>query len=639
MSSLRRYSERYQPTGGLAAEGVLNQLGRPDIEPLEVLVREAVQNCWDAGRGGGPVEVEFGYRPSSGRLSSCLREDVLPDPPPGHPLANALAEDPDLLYVADFGTSGLGGPTRADAVVDGTTDFIDFVRNVGQPPDKELGGGSYGYGKAAFYLASRARTIIVDTYSEAERERRLIAYGLGEHYRLDGLAFTGRHWWGITVEGVPEPLLGGDAAVVAAALGLPSREDGRFGTTVAIVSPYLAAAGSDEGLDPREALEFIGECLLWNFWPKITSARDQEPSMRFRLLDGEEEVRLGDPRSHSRLGPFVGAMDLLREGREIGVEDPFSSMTEIRSQKPARRLGELAVRQTPSSAEPVEGDRLLTRGDVATAGGLRHVALMRNAELVVRYEPGPLAPIQGRGYAGVFRCDPELDEVFRRSEPPTHDAWISKSLPERRERTYVNVAMRRIEGVLREMTTPALDLAHGGLGVSVGRFADRLAGLMPAMTGPGARRAEDGLTSTGGTKGQGGGAGSTNGSSESAGGVGGELPPGPRILEVGPPDLVVVEDGAVRIRTPFSLDTDGSPTRVEAVVEILTMDGGQVETEPPIATAPPAVCLWRGGGREVEGSPSITVAPTESGEWEVWVYHDPDLMVRVGIDARAEEDR
>ena len=37
-------------TGGLAAEGVINQLGRPDIEPLEVLVREAVQNCWDAKR-------------------------------------------------------------------------------------------------------------------------------------------------------------------------------------------------------------------------------------------------------------------------------------------------------------------------------------------------------------------------------------------------------------------------------------------------------------------------------------------------------------------------------------------------------------------------------------------------------------
>ena len=44
MIPLQRFSEQYSATGGLAAEGILNQLGRPNIEPLEVLVREAVQN-------------------------------------------------------------------------------------------------------------------------------------------------------------------------------------------------------------------------------------------------------------------------------------------------------------------------------------------------------------------------------------------------------------------------------------------------------------------------------------------------------------------------------------------------------------------------------------------------------------------
>ena len=33
---MERYSEPYSATGGLAAEGVINQLGRPDIESLEV---------------------------------------------------------------------------------------------------------------------------------------------------------------------------------------------------------------------------------------------------------------------------------------------------------------------------------------------------------------------------------------------------------------------------------------------------------------------------------------------------------------------------------------------------------------------------------------------------------------------------
>jgi hypothetical protein len=645
LRGLERYSERYQPTGGLAAEGVLNQLGRPDIEPLEVLVREAVQNCWDAGLDGGPVEVEFGFRGSAESLSTCLRERVLPDPPPGHPLAACLEGGPDLLYIADFGTSGLGGPTRADAELDGESDFIDFVRNVGQPPDKEFGGGSFGYGKAAFYLASRASTIVIDTYCSSERERRLIAYALGDHYRDEGSSFTGRHWWGVPVDGVPEPLLGEEAAELSAALGLPARDGERFGTTVAIVSPDLRAARHEESLDSEEALEFIGQCLLWNFWPKITAAPGGNPAMAFRLLDGERELPLADPRAHSRLAPFVGAMDLLREAREVPAGDPFSSLTEIRSQRPARRLGGLAVRQTATASEIPDPDELVTRGELATSGGLHHVALMRKAELVVRYEPGPVYPVSGRGYAGVFRCDPELDEVFRRSEPPTHDAWVSNSLPERHERIFVRVAMRRIDGVLREMTTPAADFASAsGAGVPVGRFADQLAGLMPGLAGPGARRS---VTATvadgaGGSDAAGGQAGGGAGGGDGLGDGGGTrqldgTAEGPRILEVGASELVVDDDDLVRIRTPFSIDTAGAPTRLNAAVEVLTMDGGQVETEPPIDGAVPEVLMWKSPEREIRDVAAVSAGATESGEWEVWIGYEPDLMIRIAIDVGPEE--
>ena len=86
MSTIR-YSEPYQPTGGLAAEGVINQLGRPDIEPLEVLVREAVQNCWDARRDTElSIRIEIGRRNGDAGRERATRRSA-----PGSPLGRRAA--------------------------------------------------------------------------------------------------------------------------------------------------------------------------------------------------------------------------------------------------------------------------------------------------------------------------------------------------------------------------------------------------------------------------------------------------------------------------------------------------------------------------------------------------------------------
>ena len=122
MTRLDCFSEPYQPTGGAAAGGVLNQLGRPDSEPIEVLVREAVQNCWDARReGGGTVEVEIAGGPSGAGRSPPSASGSSPDPPPKLPLEDVLTDGLQLLQFADFGTAGLGGPTRADVSATGST--------------------------------------------------------------------------------------------------------------------------------------------------------------------------------------------------------------------------------------------------------------------------------------------------------------------------------------------------------------------------------------------------------------------------------------------------------------------------------------------------------------------------------------
>src|SRR4051812_36312230 len=372
-----RYSEPYTATGGLAAEGVINQLGRPDIEPLEVLVREAIQNCWDAKRSDvGGIRVEIGRRVLDDAALRACKTQLLVSPPPGLPLGDVLVRGLSVLYFADFGTDGLGGPTRADEP-GVRRDFVDFVRNIGQPPDKDLGGGSFGYGKAAFYIASRARTILIDTLcvgDDGGHERRFIGCALGENFDEGGRPYTGRHWWGRVIDGVPEPLTGEEAVAAGAMLGLPPREgDDGLGTTIVVVAPGIAPESDD---DADHTMKFIGDALAWNFWPRMVDTPGAtKRTMEFRLSDQGSRVRIPDPRTHPRLRGFVEAMDRLRE--EPGGDDDFLMDRSVESFRPIQTLGRLVIQKGPIA--PVETpERAVPHGARMTADSVHHVALMRN---------------------------------------------------------------------------------------------------------------------------------------------------------------------------------------------------------------------------------------------------------------------
>jgi hypothetical protein len=662
MALMQRYSEPYSATGGLAAEGVLNQLGRPDVESLEVLVREAVQNCWDAKRRTvGSIRVEIGRRVlDRGGLDAC-RDQLLVDPPPGLPLADELVVGMEMLYFADFGTDGLGGPTRADQP--GTErDFVDFVRNIGQPPDKDLGGGSFGYGKAAFYIASRTRTILIDTLclgDDGRPERRFMGCALGGNFDEGGRPYTGRHWWGRLIDGIPEPLTGEEANSAAAILGLPEREGpSGLGTTVVIVAPSVAPE-SDDGID--HTIEFIADALVWNFWPRlIDTPGATKHSMEFLLSDQGERVRLPNARTHPRLRGFVEAMDRLRE--EPHGEDELLMDRSVECRHPVQTLGRLVIQKGPVA--PIDlPDRSVPQGARMTADSVHHVALMRNAELVVKYLQGA-SPVTGRmGYSGVFRCAVDVDEAFRRSEPPTHDDWVFRAVPKGPQRSFVKIALERVTGACREAAgyDTSMRAASEGAGIPLGEFADALATLMPGLGGPGARRAATGKTrpprkrnapgrTTVQAEAEGlwvdGGLGERESSrlGNSVDDTSDDLNGGrskrdrpeavrrPQARTSGDPAPAIASDGTPVVRYPFELRGHGSRIRVRALVEVMSNDGGQVEGEPPVGSTPPSVRAWIDpeGGQHAHSVLEIGPEGVD-GRWTVEVPLAEEMMMRVDI--------
>ncbi len=493
-------SEKVAPTGNVTSKGIMNQLGRPSLDILAVLVRETVQNSWDA-RASDHAPVRFSMtgwtlnRTQQNFLRDCI---FVEHPPPNSlPLVGTLfnGEPVNALAISDRGTKGLGGPTRADIVShsDESRDFVDFLRNVGQPPDKHLAGGTYGYGKAALYRASHTRTICVYTRCQVNGrlEARFIASALGNPYSTDQNRYTGRHWWGRLEDGIVEPLLDAEADNAAEALGLPSFTGNECGTTLLVFQPMLSEKGNQQtGLDgasnrtPLQAFNLMAEYILWYFWPKMLAYEGGYPAIAFDLSWQGKRIYLPQPADFPPLQGFVQAMYRLKDF-QVDANSPFRFIIEpINSQRPIQHLGRLALQQFPTTSA-----RYFDTGDSDSpfSGLTHHTALMRQPELIVKYLPGVISPNDRLGYAGVFITDPGVDAVFAEAEPPTHDDWISKSLEEKWHRTYVNVALSEIGKKMDAFAKPPAARTNLRGLTPLGAFATRLgSSLMPAEQGPAA---------------------------------------------------------------------------------------------------------------------------------------------------------
>lgn len=635
MTALDLFSEPFQPTGSIASEGIRNVLGRPAMDLLTLLVREAGQNSWDARLDDlGPVNFRLdGWHLTESQVE-LARAELFPQQPANIPIRELLdpAEPAPVLMISDRGTSGLGGPLRADQVLDDDAprDFVDFLRNIGQPPDKRFGGGTFGYGKSVLYNASELRTILVYTRCLTPHgpESRLIGAALGGQFQaeLDGQSrpFTGRHWWGRMTDGVLDPVIGGEADELAARMGFPRMAGEDTGTSIMILAPRFESRG------PREAMAYLAEASLWNFWPKLVQVGDRPAGMSIGASWQGEEITVAAPEEHPRLRGFVAA---LRE-----AERPDGTRIAIVIQRPTRHLGWLAFHRFAVT----DTDRGRPGADAAPLGpAVHHVALMRTPRNVVRYLAGDPLPHEVAGYAGVYIADEEVDGAFAEAEPPSHDDWLPEVLPRGHHKRFVNVALRNIRQELQNHVAPPTPPRGRTSMPPLGALSQELASVFPWEEGSGAGIAPTIPTGSGNVSaGDGTPTGVGSGSSVAPGGAGvgggsaGHRSGRPRI-ETEPPRLAL-EDGDPVIRLNFSLiaAAGSTATRVTLDAAVAVQDGDAVEDEPPAGAAKPRLVRWEGpDGLAVTTDAELCVSSDQEGPWTAVVTANGDIAV--GLTLRA----
>jgi hypothetical protein len=591
-----------------------------------------------------------------------------------------------MLVISDRNTTGLGGPTRADVIDRSTsTDFVDFLRNIGQPPDKPLGGGTFGYGKAALYLVSGIRCILVYTRCRyrGRLESRLIAACLGQGYVDDSgpvpTKYTGRHWWGVIGDDseVAEPLTGEPSARLAAALGIPPFQGDETGTSIAILD---FSCGPERG--PDEALLAMQTALLWNFWPKMLDCVGSGPAIHFSVFRDGAERSLPKLEEYPPLDGFREAMLVLKE-RRAGkpLQNPHARFHEVRIQRPKALLGWLCLIRFPHRAREKGRPKSGALGGVELAA-CHHIALMRNAELVVKYLPGLAPTTDVLDWAGVFVTTEEVDRAFAASEPPTHDDWVSENLADGTDRRFVNVALREVSRFAEEFSAPGSSRRADSASVPLGVLSRSLARLLTGASGPdadvsqfkGPRHKSTEVTNVGidermdddspdasddasGTAGERG-SGFDSGTGALDGDPGVESPPssspddqsriGPPVragrpkIKAGKPQLELLGDiGCVVVPFVLRHGVHTRTTRIRANVQV-EIDGSQTEREAPAGAQVPKVLFWEDeSGTQIGHGEDELVIPSSDGgapqPWRVWIQLIDDARVQTTLEAEGVE--
>lgn len=582
--------------GDIDGAGSRRLLGQPELDLCNLLVRETAQNSWDARIEGTVPEFQIRCRSLAPQHVDVLTHNVFrgtaPESRLGYLLSRAALTT--ALEISDRGTKGLGGGLRNDVVQDPPHDWVDFVLAVGSPPDNNRGGGTYGFGKTASYVASECATILIwsATQHEGAVQHRFIASAMDLGFAMEGQRFTGRQWWCRVVieDGVAsrvEPVVGDAARQLGEALFERHFLDGETGTSILILQPW--APNAEDDLTWAETLP---RAIVENLWPKLLPGQPDEHRMDIRAFDHRKELDIvpGDSRTFDALGRTLMAV---RDG-DAAPDDMFRQTFQVHVGRPRAHTGNLVLTGfLPKSDDPYKS--LANR-----------VALMRTPELVIRSQDYPLLQDSAHSaWVGVFKPFDEHDRTFAQAEPPAHDAWIPNNMSDRTAKTLVNVSLREITNHVRQYLTPAAPDDAPTKSAPTAAVSESLAGLAGATRGsrPSPAASRRGTTSP---------SGKSRGKKSGRASIS-KITPLPSA-----PDLVA--KGIEQSRVHFDVELGNGPGLVALSRLAISIDGSSLKAETEVG-----IEKWS----TAEHGSKMSV--TESGEYWVDVFYPSGVAIDVDV--------
>lgn len=395
---------------------------------FEAIVRESIQNSLDAkALDDKPVVVTFKFRSTDTKnypmlfnidkhIKGCL--DMYNDKnahkkfdPMLDYIAKARTERMDYLEVSDINTTGM-----TYAKDDTKSGFYSFVKSAGNSSKtSESAGGSFGFGKAAYFNLSKIRTVLISTLTEDNKYFFEGVSSLCTH-RINGEKLESVGFYCDNQEEEP--------------ITLPTSIPPRFLRTETGTSMFIMGLGLSE-TDTEQAVRKINEAAVKHFWFSILKRKLIVRIERGRIW--EEELNADNLEEKAKL-----LFETYDDNRGRGHKNPRPYIEAVvKANKDDKHL--LFEKEIPYLGQ-------VKYYFMQCKTGNDYILNMRAPLMLVNHQINRT----DYGFYSVFVCEDERgNKILVQAENPAHNEWDANNAPEQ-DKDLVSKALKAKETFIQE---------------------------------------------------------------------------------------------------------------------------------------------------------------------------------------------